>query len=260
MARLTEQQKEQIRQLREGGMSCLDIAAEIGCSRKTVNNTLDPDSAARRKAQRDALGDELRVRQRAYYETNKTAVLAKNSAWRARNLDKCREQQRSYYAGNKEARNQATREWKAANPGYTAEHARAYAGRRSENENKRRLEDPQFAIVGRMRARIRCAMKQQRAGKSANGENLLGVTIGEWIATQPAEIVEAMMNGEAVHVDEIRPCSSFDLTDPDQQAVCFNWRNRQLLLAADNLSKGANWDRPEWEAMMAAKGYVGNLF
>jgi hypothetical protein len=47
--------------------------------------------------------------------------------------------------------------------------------------------------------------------------------------------------GQGWHIDHIRPCISFDLTDPKQQQLCFHWTNLQPLWATDNLSKGAKW-------------------
>ena len=44
------------------------------------------------------------------------------------------------------------------------------------------------------------------------------------------------------HIDHIRPCSSFDLTDPEQQKLCCHYTNLQPLWAKDNLSKGYKWD------------------
>jgi cAMP phosphodiesterase len=41
------------------------------------------------------------------------------------------------------------------------------------------------------------------------------------------------------HLDHVRPCASFDLTDPKQQAMCFHYTNLQPLWAVDNLKKGA---------------------
>jgi hypothetical protein len=43
------------------------------------------------------------------------------------------------------------------------------------------------------------------------------------------------------HVDHIRPCASFDLSDPKQLAECFNWSNLQPLWAKENISKGAKY-------------------
>jgi hypothetical protein len=46
------------------------------------------------------------------------------------------------------------------------------------------------------------------------------------------------------HIDHIRPCASFDLTDPEQQRQCFHYTNLQPLWAADNIRKGAVWSEP----------------
>jgi hypothetical protein len=44
------------------------------------------------------------------------------------------------------------------------------------------------------------------------------------------------------HYDHIRPCSSFDLTDPEQQKQCFHYTNLQPLWAEDNLRKSDKWE------------------
>lgn len=40
------------------------------------------------------------------------------------------------------------------------------------------------------------------------------------------------------HIDHIKPCCQFDLTDPKQQAECFHFTNLQPLWAKENLTKG----------------------
>jgi hypothetical protein len=48
------------------------------------------------------------------------------------------------------------------------------------------------------------------------------------------------------HIDHIKPCEAFDLTDPYQQRLCNNWRNLQPMWASENISKGDKWS-PEQE-------------
>ena len=43
------------------------------------------------------------------------------------------------------------------------------------------------------------------------------------------------------HVDHIRPCASFDLSDKEQVIQCFNWRNLQPMWASENIRKGSNY-------------------
>lgn len=40
------------------------------------------------------------------------------------------------------------------------------------------------------------------------------------------------------HVDHIRPCANYDLTNTEQQRECFNYMNLQPLWAEDNIKKG----------------------
>ena len=44
--------------------------------------------------------------------------------------------------------------------------------------------------------------------------------------------------GEYWHIDHVRPCCTFDFSDPEQQKICFNWRNLAPLRADKNISKG----------------------
>ena len=46
------------------------------------------------------------------------------------------------------------------------------------------------------------------------------------------------------HIDHVRPCSSFDLSKPEEQSKCFHYSNIQPLWAEENLRKGA---KLEWQ-------------
>lgn len=43
------------------------------------------------------------------------------------------------------------------------------------------------------------------------------------------------------HIDHIKPCCAFDLTDPKQQRDCFHYSNLQPLWAVDNLKKSGKY-------------------
>jgi len=49
------------------------------------------------------------------------------------------------------------------------------------------------------------------------------------------------MQGE-IHLDHVIPCCAFDLSRPDLQIKCFNWRNLQPMWAKDNCRKQASFD------------------
>jgi hypothetical protein len=74
---------------------------------------------------------------------------------------------------------------------------------------------------------------------------LLGCTIQELKIHLESQFEEGMSwenySKAGWHVDHIRPCASFDLTDPTQQKQCFHYSNLQPLWAKDNLSKGSKW-------------------
>ena len=54
-------------------------------------------------------------------------------------------------------------------------------------------------------------------------------------------------HGPIWHIDHIIPCKEFDLTDEEQQRLCFNYTNTQPLFVKENLEKGAklDWRRNE---------------
>jgi hypothetical protein len=57
-----------------------------------------------------------------------------------------------------------------------------------------------------------------------------------------------------IHIDHIRPCSSFKLANnPIQQRRCFNYHNLQLLKGEENLRKSNNYDPVAYAQTAGAK-------
>jgi hypothetical protein len=49
------------------------------------------------------------------------------------------------------------------------------------------------------------------------------------------------MNWETIHLDHIRPISSFDLDNDEELRLCCHYTNFQPLLAHDNLTKSSKF-------------------
>ena len=98
-----------------------------------------------------------------------------------------------------------------------------------------------YLISKRLRHRIFLALKGSQ--KSSTTMELLGCSKTQLVDFLKSKLVNGMtwekvMSGD-IHIDHIKPCASFDLSQPDQQKICFHYTNLQPLWAKDNLEKGA---------------------
>ena len=69
--------------------------------------------------------------------------------------------------------------------------------------------------------------------------------------------------GDVWEIDHIRPKASFDLADPKQFKLCFNWINLQPLSREDNISKADRWtyqQEVKWLEHLARLGYRGETY
>ena len=82
-----------------------------------------------------------------------------------------------------------------------------------------------------------------RKSKKYNIEEIIGCSISELKKHLEAQFQPGMTwenrGNTGWHIDHIKPKSSFDLSDPEQQKACFHYTNLQPLWEADNLKKGA---------------------
>ena len=102
-------------------------------------------------------------------------------------------------------------------------------------------EDLGYRNEVKLRQYIRESIKRQSARKQSKFEKLLGIEIDQFIKHIESQFTIEMSwdnrGYETWHIDHIRPCESFDLSDKEQQLVCFNYRNQQPLSAKKNLKK-----------------------
>lgn len=107
----------------------------------------------------------------------------------------------------------------------------------SDRLKQRRNKDINYRILQNLRNRIWRAVK--RFNKSAKSQELIGCSSEELIEYLENQFVNGMSwdNYGKWHIDHIQPCSTFDMSEPDEQKKCFHYTNLQPLWAKDNLSK-----------------------
>ena len=125
--------------------------------------------------------------------------------------------------------------WRENNPEYSGTY-----------QYERASVDIGFKLRGRISARIRNALKKDANQKAVGTIKLLGCTVQKAKEHIENQFLPGMSwenwGKHTWHIDHIRPCASFDLTDPEQQKQCFHYTNLQPLWASDNLRKSDSWD------------------
>ena len=111
-----------------------------------------------------------------------------------------------------------------------------------EYERKKRQNDIEWQLAKILRDRLYKAVS--RGSKASSAIDLVGCSIVELKTYLTAKFLNGMTweNYGEWHVDHIKPCISFDLTDPIQQQECFHYTNLQPLWGFDNRSKGGIWN------------------
>lgn len=109
---------------------------------------------------------------------------------------------------------------------------------RARKKNRLRT-DINYKMRENLRRRVNLALKGLNKSKSTM--ELLGCTIEEF-KIYISNKFDSQMSWDNYgiygwHIDHIIPCSSFDLTDPKQQKICFHYTNLQPLWAIENLQK-----------------------
>ena len=108
--------------------------------------------------------------------------------------------------------------------------------------NKRKYrEDPYFRTMFNTRSRMSRILRERNIGNKNKYYSLLGCTKNEFIIYFEKMFKDGMsweLMGKYIHIDHIRPCCSFDLSNEDELKQCFHYTNLQPLWAKDNLSKG----------------------
>lgn len=111
---------------------------------------------------------------------------------------------------------------------------------------KRYAKDKSYRVRLNTSCRLRNALKSQMASKNNRTMAYVGCTVAE-LCKHLEDQFEPWMSWDNLgewHIDHIRPCASFDLTDEAQIHECFHYSNLRPLCAKENVKKGAKWTPP----------------
>lgn len=222
----------------------------------------DPEAARAKSARFRAENREkvIRLRKESYYR-RRDEILARGRADRESRKDEINAARREQYAKRAEFYRMRQREDRLKNREARVARARAYRQRNLEviraqerayglkKYYRRYKSDLGFTLKMRTSALLRTSL---RGGlKSKKTEDVLGYTIQELRAHLESGFRDGMtwerfLAGD-IHIDHIRPVSSFEITGEDcpEFKKCWALDNLQPLWAEDNIRKGAKYDPAE---------------
>ena len=102
--------------------------------------------------------------------------------------------------------------------------------------------DPHRYLGQRLRNRVSCALRRKSLKKCYKTHDLIGCETEFLKKHLESKFLPGMTwnnyGKNGWHIDHVRPCATFDLSDPEQQKKCFHYTNLQPLWEQDNLTKG----------------------
>ena len=178
------------------------------------------------KIYRENNKEKIKIQQKRHREKYKERLKLSKKTYRENNKEKSKIYRNKYYLANKEKVKFSKEKYRINNK----EKISNYVKNRYQKENN-------FKLKMLLRHRIYMALKG--IAKSKKTKDLLGCTVEQlWVHLEKS--FKPGMNRENYgkwHVDHIRPCASFNLSNPEEQSKCFHYTNLQALWAYENISK-----------------------
>ena len=178
--------------------------------------------------------DTLKMYRAEYYEKNKDVLKDKKRLYYLKTKEIVKARSKKYYEDHSE-------EAKLFQKHYYKKNSKKINIRQNIYDKNRRGRDINYKLIGNLRHRIREALKTKMVKKNKKTIELLGcslIFLKTYLESQFKEGMSWDTHGyKGWHIDHIKPCSSFDLSDIEQQKKCFNYTNLQPLWWMDNIKK-----------------------
>lgn len=201
----------------------------------------------RNKKYREKNIDKINQKQKEYALKNKAKISTGRKKYAEKNKSKIISYQKEYNIKNKKEVTIKKRSYYLRNREKFLAYRKEYAEKNRDNINKhtrkRYSADIRFKIANNLRRKLSNIIRSAKAKKAADTFLILGCDINFFIKHIENQFLQGMSwsnHGKfGWHLDHIRPISSFDIIDHEQQKKCFHYTNLQPLWAFDNLSKGS---------------------
>jgi hypothetical protein len=186
-----------------------------------------------------------------HYIENKHKINETNKKYREENKEKLKELSRL-----RRLKNKNNQEMKDRSKKYKEKHKdkiKKYNKEYLKTYKKTYVKSHNSKIADKIRSRIYKVVKINKTKKYYSLIELLGCTVDFFIKYIESKFTNGMTwenhGVHGWHFDHIKPCSSFDLSDPEQQKLCFHYSNYQPLWATKEIAMSYG----------ECKLYTGNL-
>lgn len=185
----------------------------------------------------------IREKCREYKARTHERILQKQRDRYWQDHEKTRRLARDRYKRTKHERKPLTPKQKADRSEATRRYRERHSDRLRALKKERLALDSGYRFLQLLGRRIRLAIKAQYAEKAFKTEELVGCSMKRLRRHFEKQFIAGMgwhnygYNGW--HIDHITPCATFDLSKPDQQKLCFHYRNLRPVWAHENIARGS---------------------
>lgn len=147
-----------------------------------------------------------------------------------------------YHKENQDKIKEQNANWRIKNPDYSSNYYQVNKDRLNKKHNERLKKYYYNDTNYRIKTLLRNRLNKFIHSKIDTTISFLGCDLEYFKQYMEYKFIEGMSwdNIGDWHIDHIKPCCSFDLTDPEEQRKCFHYTNLQPLWAIDNLRKATN--------------------
>lgn len=171
---------------------------------------------------------------RKYYEANREKQIENVKKRRAANPEKAQEDQRKYQKANRKKIQEKANKWKSEN------RELVLAQKKRWHAKKQKEADSVYLMAGRVRARMRRALKKNGFSKESTTAKMLGCTWKRFCQHIESQFADGMSwdNRSEWHLDHVLPLAC--ATTIEGLEKLSNYKNIRPLWAAENLRKSDN--------------------